>query len=121
MDLISLPPESINKTIDSRYRLVEAVVKRARALHNGVMPKVASRSRKVTTVALEEVVSDAVRILTGEEAVKAREKAKKPYQEMIDEAKQKALLPEELTKFEKELQVYLRDKENVTDENAIKE
>jgi DNA-directed RNA polymerase omega subunit len=118
MDLISLPPESVNKTIDSRYRLVEAVAKRAKALYHGAMPKIESKSKKMTTVALEEVVSCAVRVLSGEAAIKAQEEVNKHYQDMIDEAKQKASLPEELTKLEKDLQVYLRDKEEVIDENT---
>jgi hypothetical protein len=37
----------------------------------------------------------------------------------MDEAKQKKSLPEELTKFEKELHAFLRNKEEVVDENTI--
>ncbi len=84
------------------------------------MPKIASKSKKMTTVALEEVASGSVRVLSGEAAIKAKEEAKNlHYKDMIDEAKQKASLPEELSKFEKEFQVYLRDKEKVVDENTI--
>lgn len=46
MDLVSLPPEFDKKRIDSRYRLVIAVSKRAKALRNGVMPKIASKAKK---------------------------------------------------------------------------
>ncbi|MEK7238026.1 MAG: hypothetical protein AAB012_00875, partial [Nitrospirota bacterium] len=63
-------------------------------------------------LALEEVASGAVRILTGEAAIKAREEAKKlSYEGMIDEAKQKEALPEDLTEIEKDLKVYLHEKE----------
>jgi DNA-directed RNA polymerase subunit omega len=120
MDLISLPSELDREKIDSRFRLVIAVAKRARVLYHGAMPKITSKSKKMTTVALEEVASGSVRVLSGEAAIKAKEEAKNlHYEDMIDEAKQKASLPEELTKFEKELQVYLRDKEEVVDENSI--
>ena len=119
MDLISLPIELNKKKIDSRYRLVEAITKRAKALHNGAMPTIASKSKKSTTVALEEIISDVVRVLSGEAAIKAKEASKKlSYQDMMDEAKQKQSLPEELSKFEKDVQAYLRDKEEVIDENT---
>jgi DNA-directed RNA polymerase omega subunit len=112
MDLIYLPVELYKKKIDSRFRIVEAVVKRARALHNGAMPKIVSKSKKTTTVALEEIISDSVHVLSGEAAIKAKEEANKlRYEDMIDESKQKESFPEELTKFEKDLQGYLRDKE----------
>jgi DNA-directed RNA polymerase omega subunit len=119
MDLISLPAELDKKKIDSRYRLVEAVTKRARALHNGAMSIITSKSKKSTTVAFEEVASGSVRVLSGKAAIKAKEEdGKLSYQDMMDEAKQKESLPEELTKFEKDLHAYLRDKENVIDNNT---
>jgi hypothetical protein len=55
-----------------------------------------------------------------EAAIKAKEEAKNlHYEDMMDEAKQKKSLPEELTKFEKELHAFLRNKEEVVDENTI--
>jgi DNA-directed RNA polymerase subunit omega len=119
MNLVSLPTELDREKFDSRFRLVIAVAKRARALYHGAMPKIASKSKKMTTVALEEVASGSVRVLSGEAAIKAKEEAKKlHYEDMIDEAKQKASLPEEITKFEKELHAFLRNKEEVVDENT---
>jgi DNA-directed RNA polymerase subunit omega len=119
MDLVSLPTEFDKKKFDSRYRLVIAVAKRARVLHYGAIPRITSKSKKMTTVALEEVISGVVHILSGEAAIKAKEEAGKlSYQDMMDEAKQKESLPDELTKFEKDLQAYLRDKEEVIDENT---
>ena len=112
MDLISLPVIIDKEKIDGRYRLVIATSKRARALYQGAQPMRVSKVKKLTTLALEEVASGAVRILTGEAAIKAREEAKKlSYEGMIDEAKQKEALPEDLTEIEKDLKVYLHEKE----------
>ncbi|OGW74635.1 MAG: DNA-directed RNA polymerase subunit omega, partial [Nitrospirae bacterium RIFCSPHIGHO2_02_FULL_40_19] len=47
-----------------RYRLVIATSKRARALYQGAQPMRVSKVKKLTTLALEEVASGAVRILT---------------------------------------------------------
>ena len=112
MDLISLPVEFDKKKIDNRYRLVIAAGKRAKMLFQGAQTRIASKAKKLTTVAIEEVISDAVHVLSGEAAVKAKEEAKKlPYQEIMDEAKQKVSHPEALTELEKDLKVYLRKKE----------
>ncbi len=120
MDVISIPVEYDEKKIDGRYRLVVAVLKRAKALYRGATPKISSNSVKTTTVALEEVISGKVRVLTGEAAIKAKEEAGKlTYDDMMDEAKQKASLPEELTKLEKDLKVYLRKKDE-TNSNETK-
>ncbi len=120
MDLISLPAELDKKKIDSRFRLVSAVSKRARMLYHGAMPKISSKSIKMTTVALEEVVSGSIRILSGEAAIRAKEEADKlSYKDVMDEAQQKESLPEELTKFEKDLHAYLQDKKEGIDENTI--
>ncbi len=65
-------------------------------------------------IALEEVLSGSVRVLTGEAAVKAKKEAKRlTYEDMMDEAKQKESLPEDLTELEKDLKVYLREKEEM--------
>ncbi len=119
MGIKSLSSGQDKKKIDSRYRLVEAVIKRAKELHNGEIPRVANLSKGITSVALEEVTSGAVRVLSGQDAVLAKEKkGKQDFQGMMDEAKQKASLPEEMTKIEKDLQIFLRDKESTVDENT---
>ena len=111
MDLVSLPVEYDKKKFDGRYRLVIAAAKRSRALYQGAQPIVASKARKLTTLGIEEVLSDNVKILTGEAARKAKEEAKKlAYESMIDEAKQKEAIPEDLTEIEKDLKVYLHKK-----------
>jgi len=111
MDLISLPIEFNKKKFDGRYRLVIAAAKRAKALYQGAQPVVMSKAKKLTTLAMEEVLSDSIQVLTGEAAVKENEKAKKlTYEEMMDEAKQKEAIPEDLTEIEKDLKVYLHEK-----------
>jgi DNA-directed RNA polymerase subunit omega len=111
MDIISLPVECDRKKIDGRFRLVVAATKRARALYQGAQPRIASKAKKLTTLALEEVLSDKVKILTGEEAIRAKEEAKRlSYEGMIDEAKQKEALPEAMSEIEKDLKVYLHEK-----------
>ncbi len=111
MDLISLPPEYDKKKIDSCYRLVIATAQRARQLSEGSQPTILSKAKKTITIALEEIISGSVKILTGEAARKAKEEAQKlTYERMMDEAKQKKTLPEDLTELEKDLQVYLHEK-----------
>ena len=111
MDLISLPTEYDKTKIDGRYRFVIAAAMRARQLAQGVQTKIQTKARKVTTISMEEILTNAVRILTGEEALEAREKAKGlTYEQMMDEAKQKEALPEDLTELEKDLKVYLNEK-----------
>jgi len=111
MYLISLPVEFNKEKIDSRYRLVIAIAKRARALHQGAQPKITSKAKKMTTIAIEEVTSDAVSILTGDVAIKAQEEAKRLIHEgLMDEAEQKGAIPEDLTELEKDLKVYLHEK-----------
>jgi DNA-directed RNA polymerase subunit K/omega len=56
---------------------VEAVTKRARALYHGAIPKIASKSKKMTSVALEEAISGVVRVLSSEAAIKAKEASNK--------------------------------------------
>ncbi len=111
MDLISLPVEIDKEKVDGRYRLAIAVAKRARKLYLGTQPTIDSKAKKMTTVALEEIVSGSVSVLSGEDAVKAKEEAGKlTYEEMMDEAKQKASLPEDISELEKDVKVYLREK-----------
>jgi len=122
MGLISLPVEFNKKKIDGRYRLMIAVAKRARELSMGAQPKIATKAKKMTTIALEEVISGSVKILSGEAAVKAKERASRlTYENMMDEAKQKELLPEDLTELEKDLKIYLHGKGEKSDRNIIKE
>lgn len=122
MDMISLPIEFDKQLIEGRYRLVNAVSIRARALYQGATPLVISKGRKITTVALEEIVSDRLRILTGEAAIEAKKESESlTYKDMMDEAQQKETLPEDLTELEKDLKVYLHEKEEMESKKAIDE
>ncbi|RJQ52787.1 MAG: DNA-directed RNA polymerase subunit omega [Nitrospiraceae bacterium] len=122
MDIISLPIECENKNIDGNYRLVIAAVQRAKALSLGALPKITSRAKKITTLALEEVAAGVVHILTGAEAVTATEEAKKlVHKRMMDEAQQKETMPEDLTELEKDLKVYLSEKTESEQKRSIED
>ena len=120
MDVVSLPVEFDGENIDSTYRLVIAVIKRAKHLHLGDLPKISTKSRKVTTVALEEAVSGSLHVLTGKAAVEA-EKAvgELSYKKMMDEAAQKESLPEDKSELEKDLEIYLQQKQKTIQEFII--
>ncbi|GBE06174.1 DNA-directed RNA polymerase subunit omega [bacterium BMS3Abin10] len=122
MDIISLPAESDRDKIDGRYRLVIAVSKRARDMYQGGKPSIETKSKKVTTIALEEVISSNLNVLTCEEAVKAKAEAGKlTYEEMMDEARQKKTLQEDLSALEKDLKVYLHEKGEKEETRSIEE
>jgi len=111
MDIISLPISYDNEGIDGSYRMVIASVKRAKALSQGVLPVISSKANKITTLAIEEVASGAVKVLSGEEAVKASEESKKiTHKKFIDEAQQKETMPEDVSELERDLRVYLTEK-----------
>ncbi|HEY6010568.1 MAG TPA: DNA-directed RNA polymerase subunit omega, partial [Nitrospirota bacterium] len=73
IDLISLPIEMTDKVSDTKFRLVHIASQRVRQLSAGAAMQVATQSIKDTTVALEEAVAEQFKILTGEEATKAKE------------------------------------------------
>jgi DNA-directed RNA polymerase subunit K/omega len=111
MDIISLPISCDNEGIDGTYRMVIASVKRAKALSQGALPVTSSKANKITTLAIEEVASGAVKVLSGEEAVKASEESKKiTHKKFIDEAQQKEAMPEDASELEKDLRDYLTGK-----------
>lgn len=120
MDIISLPVEIDMKNIDGRYRLVMIASQRAKDLSVGVKPKIQTKSKKVTAIAIEEAAMGKLEFLVGEEAVKAKEEAKKfDYRRLLEEKRREAT-PEELTELEKDLKVYLHEKET-TDKKALEE
>ncbi|OGW32120.1 MAG: DNA-directed RNA polymerase subunit omega [Nitrospirae bacterium GWD2_44_7] len=120
MDIISLPVEIDMKKIDGRYRLVMIASQRAKELSMGVKTKIQTKSKKVTAIAIEEAALGKLEFLVGEEAIKAKEEAKKfDYRRLLEEKKREAT-PEELTELEKDLKVYLHEKETV-DKKALEE
>ena len=122
MDIISLPIKYDREKIDGNYRLVMAAVKRAKDLSLGSLPVMPSKAKKITTLAIEEVASGAVKMLTGKEAVKATEDAKKQvHQKVIDEAQQKETMPEDMSELEKDLKLYLSEKGESEQKKSIED
>jgi DNA-directed RNA polymerase subunit K/omega len=110
-DIISLPIEMRPEMADSKFRLVHIASQRVRELSGGAQPLVVSRSIKDTTIALEESLLGAYRIITGEEAQKAKEEMRK--------RKEQELLEEQLSAKEeeirKELSAYLTESQEEGD------
>lgn len=120
MDIISLPIELDRKKIDGRYRLVIIAAQRAKELALGVKPKVQTKAKKVATIALEEAINGSLEYLVDEEARKAKEEATKfDYRRLLEEKRREAA-PEELTELEKDLKVYLHERETM-DKKAFEE
>ncbi|MBI5188129.1 MAG: DNA-directed RNA polymerase subunit omega [Nitrospirae bacterium] len=120
MDIISLPVEYDHNKIDGRYRLVVIASQRAKELAVGAKQKIQTKATKITTIALEEAINNTLEFLTGKEARKAKEEARKfDYRRLLEERK-KAVIGEDLTELEKDLKVYLHEKE-VMDKRALEE
>ncbi|HXX81092.1 MAG TPA: DNA-directed RNA polymerase subunit omega [Thermodesulfovibrionales bacterium] len=119
MDLISLPAEVDKKKIDGKYRLATIAAQRARELSLGAKSKIQSKAKKVTTVAIEEAINGTLEFLVGDEARKAREEAKKfDYRRLLEEKRREGA-HEDLSELEKDLKIYLHEKE--TDEKKALE
>jgi DNA-directed RNA polymerase subunit omega len=111
MDIISLPIEYDRNKIDGRYRVVAIAAQRAKELSLGVKPKIKTKTKKITSVAIEETISNSIEFLTGEQAKKAKEEAGKfDYRRLLEE-REKEVVVEEVTELEKDLKVYLHEKE----------
>ncbi|HET6514742.1 MAG TPA: DNA-directed RNA polymerase subunit omega [Thermodesulfovibrionales bacterium] len=109
-NIISLPVEVDKKAIDGKYRLASIAAQRARELALGAKPKIGTKSKKVTTVAIEEALSGSLEFVTGEEARKARQEAKKfDYKRLLEEKRREGA-PEDLSELEKDLKVYLHER-----------
>jgi DNA-directed RNA polymerase omega subunit len=122
MDLISLPIKYDKDKIDGDFRLVTAAVMRAKDLSHGVQSKIVSNSKKVTTIALEEITSGSLELLVGDAALAAKEKARKIAQKRaVEEVKEIEKMPEDLTELEKDLKVYLTEKGERDSKKVIEE
>lgn len=110
IDIISLPIELDRNAIDSRYRLTLIAAQRASELSLGATPRIEKKAKKVTTTALLEILSDKIQYITGEEAIKAKEKIEKIDFKKLIEEKRKAI--PDLSELEKDLKVYLHGKES---------
>lgn len=111
MDIVSLPVEMDKKKIDGKYRLAAIAAQRARELSLGVNAKIQTKAKKVTTIAIEEAINSTLEFLVGEEARQAKEEAKKfDYKRLIEERRREGA-PEDLSELEKDLKIYLHEKE----------
>ncbi|NWF51518.1 MAG: DNA-directed RNA polymerase subunit omega [Nitrospirae bacterium] len=113
MEIVSLPIEYDRNKIDGKYRIVTIASQRARDISLGAKPKIKTKAKKVTTIAIEETIMNAIEFLTGEDAKKAKEEAKRfDYRRLLEE-KMKEAAPEQTTELEKDLKVYLHEREAV--------
>lgn len=99
--------------LDSRFRLVVMAAQRAKELAFGAKPKVETRSKKLTTIALEEAIADKLEYLTGEDARVANDEAAKMDYKRFLEEKRKEAVPEDLTELERDLRTYLSEREEL--------
>lgn len=112
MDIISLPVEYDESSIDGRFRLVNMSAQRARELALGAEPRIRTKSRKVTTISIEEASENVLEYLTGEEAIRAKEEARKlDFRKLLEETTRE-VEAEELSELEKDLQIYMHERES---------
>jgi DNA-directed RNA polymerase omega subunit len=121
MDIVSLPVEH-DKSIDSRFRLVVIASQRARELAFGAKPKIDTKYRKAPLIAIEETVTNQLEFSVGEEArAKIEESRKFDYKRFLEERRRLAE-PEDLLELEKDLRVYLHEKEGAgADRKSLEE
>lgn len=104
-DVISLPVELSPDIAESKFRLVHAAAQRVRQLSAGEPAVVVTRSIKDTTIALEEMLSGAFRLVKGDEAKAAREE----FQKRREQARIEEELSAKEEEIRKELSVYLSE------------
>ncbi len=121
VDIISLPVEFDKERIDGRFRLVNIAAQRAKELASGAEPKIQTKANKVSTLAIQEAILNKLEFLTGEEAVKAKEEAKRIDFRRVLEDRRKDLELEDLSELEKDLQIYMHEKEEATSSNELYE
>jgi DNA-directed RNA polymerase omega subunit len=107
-DLISLPIEMKETIADTKFRLVHIASQRVRQLSAGMPLQVASRSIKDTTIALEEAIAGKLKILTGEEAKKAKE----DFRKQEERARMEEQLSVKEEEIRKELTAYLSESQD---------
>jgi DNA-directed RNA polymerase omega subunit len=118
VNIISLPIDYDRDKIDGKFRIIAIASQRAKELAVGAKPRIKTKSKKVSTISLEETITNNVEFLTGEKAKKAKEEAKKFDYRKILEEKKKEISGEDLSEFEKDLKVYLHEKESM-DKKAL--
>jgi DNA-directed RNA polymerase subunit omega len=110
IDIISLPIEFDRNKIDSRYRLAVIAAQRAAELSLGAAPKLEKKAKKVITTAILEILSNKIEYITGEEAIRAKEKIDKIDVKKLLEDKRRVI--SDITELEKDLKIYLHGKES---------
>ncbi len=60
------------KTVDSKFRFITVAAQRAKQIQNGAKPRVESRTRKSTRIAIQEVLAGAVSWEIKEDVAKAK-------------------------------------------------
>jgi DNA-directed RNA polymerase subunit omega len=63
------------RDVDSKFRFITVAAQRAKQIQNGAKPRVETRSRKSTRIAMQEVLAGAVSWEVREEAAKAAKAA----------------------------------------------
>ena len=121
MDIISLPVKMDKKKIDSRFRLVTIASQRAKELSYGAKPKLQSKYRKMASQGILEAVEDQLEFLVGDEARTALEEAKKLDLRRLLETKKREARAEELSELERDLRVYLHEKEEKGGKEGLEE
>jgi DNA-directed RNA polymerase subunit omega len=122
MDIISLPVDYDKGKIDSRFRLVVIASQRARELAFGAKPKTETKYKKAPLIAIEETAENQLEFSVGEEArAKIEESKKFDYKRFLEERRRLAE-PEDLSELEKDLRVYLHEKEGTAvDRRSLEE
>ena len=59
------------KEVDSKFRFITVAAQRAKQIQNGAKPRVETRSRKPTRIAMQEVLAGAVSWEVKDESAKA--------------------------------------------------
>ena len=110
IDMLSLLPEGCEERFDSRHRLVIAASQRAKNIMQGGRTVGASKFRKETTVALEEMLHGEVPFLTGKDARQAMKEAKRLKETEVQRAAvPEPVVVEDAKEIKKELSVYVDD------------
>jgi DNA-directed RNA polymerase subunit omega len=65
----------VPREVDSKFRFITVAAQRAKQIQNGAKPRVETRSRKSTRIAMQEVLAGAVSWEVREEAPKAAKTA----------------------------------------------
>lgn len=111
MDIISLPIEFDEKKLHGRFGLCNIAAQRAKTLVSGAMPKIESKHKTVVSVGIEEAIRGELEFLIGEEAIQAKEESRKLDYKRLLEEKRRESEKEELSELEKDLKIYLYEKE----------